>query len=137
MPIQCSTKNCVVWFLHMSSLFHTTTPITTTVVTQKINLTSPTGYWHHLIHHETINQGFSSTNQPRKENYFFSTKLKYPIRLIRFSSNSQHYLRRTWISFSSDSSFPSNPHRSIHLMATSFPLSDLSSASTTSENAPL
>lgn len=68
---------------------------------------------------------------------FFSAKAQVPHQIDKISSNSGHYLRRTWISFSNDSSFPSNPHRSIHLMATNFPLSDLSSASTTSEKAPL
>lgn len=77
-------------------------------------------------------------SRPASENYFFfSAETQVPHQIDKISSNSGHYLRRTWISFSNDSSFPSNPHRSIHLMATNFPLSDLSSASTTSEKAPL
>lgn len=79
----------------------------------------------------------NNPDPPMKISFFFSAKTQVPHQIDKISSNSGHYLRRTWISFSNDSSFPSNPHRSIHLMATNFPLSDLSSASTTSEKAPL
>ena len=47
------------------------------------------------------------------------------------------YLRNTEISLSKASSLPLSPCRSMHLMAKYFPLSCLSSASTTSEKAPL
>src|SRR6218665_2318771 len=46
-------------------------------------------------------------------------------------------LRRTSISFSSDSSLPLMPFLLMHFTATNFPLSDRSSAKMTSENAPL
>ena len=46
-------------------------------------------------------------------------------------------LRRTSISFWSDSSLPRMPFLSMHLTATYFPFSILSSASSTSEKAPL